>query len=605
MNTLGEEMKKKMKKKSLWNILSPVCFEMILSIFLSVLGAVSLIISLTILSFTLSNLLFNTPIEFFGVEMNLINTIILLSVMIIVSFTTRLGSFVISHIGAFKLEQILRTKLLLHLAKVPLGYVITTGSGRLKKVMQNDVRDLHAFVADSVPMIAKSIVAPILTLSILFFVDYRLALASVGVLFIGLIIMATTMKDSAYYRELYEKSQGEINKAVIEFVQAMPVVRTFDDGSQSFKRYNNSLFNYRNNLNTWISQTSTSAKLGIIVLSPLPTLLTVFLIGIYFLNNETMNLSSFILALFLSTGMADSFMPLMWMTNFIKKSQSSAIRIFEVLDIKALSQVEKSTLPLNNSITFEDVSFSYDNTEQKALKNINFVVPQGTVTALVGPSGAGKSTVAKLIPRFWDVSKGSIKIGGVNIKDIKSDDLMESVSFVFQDTFLFHDTILNNIKMANPKASDEDVIKAAKAAQIHDFIESLPNGYLSKSGDRGTNLSGGQKQRITIARTILRDNPIVVLDEATAFADPENEEEIIKALANLMKEKTVIVIAHRLSTIKDVDQIVVFDKGEIVEVGKHEELLENKLVYNNLWQNYIQAQDWNLETKNENKEESA
>lgn len=598
-------MKKKMKKKSLWNILSPVCFEMILSIFLSVLGAVSLIISLTILSFTLSNLLFNTPIEFFGVEMNLINTIILLSVMIIVSFTTRLGSFVISHIGAFKLEQILRTKLLLHLAKVPLGYVITTGSGRLKKVMQNDVRDLHAFVADSVPMIAKSIVAPILTLSILFFVDYRLALASVGVLFIGLIIMATTMKDSAYYRELYEKSQGEINKAVIEFVQAMPVVRTFDDGSQSFKRYNNSLFNYRNNLNTWISQTSTSAKLGIIVLSPLPTLLTVFLIGIYFLNNETMNLSSFILALFLSTGMADSFMPLMWMTNFIKKSQSSAIRIFEVLDIKALSQVEKSTLPLNNSITFEDVSFSYDNTEQKALKNINFVVPQGTVTALVGPSGAGKSTVAKLIPRFWDVSKGSIKIGGVNIKDIKSDDLMESVSFVFQDTFLFHDTILNNIKMANPKASDEDVIKAAKAAQIHDFIESLPNGYLSKSGDRGTNLSGGQKQRITIARTILRDNPIVVLDEATAFADPENEEEIIKALANLMKEKTVIVIAHRLSTIKDVDQIVVFDKGEIVEVGKHEELLENKLVYNNLWQNYIQAQDWNLETKNENKEESA
>lgn len=596
---------KKESKKGLWEILKPVSFEMSIAMLLAGIAAISLILSLTILSFTLSNLLLNAPIEFFGINMTLVNTIILLAVMIVIAFATRLSAFVVSHMGAFRLEQILRTKLSLHLSEVPLGYIVTTGSGALKKVMQTDVRGLHAFVADSIPMIAKSIVAPILTLIILFWVDYRLALASLAVLIIGFIIMAYTMRDSAYFRELYEKSQGEINKAVIEFAQAMPVVRTFDDGSQSFKRYNNSLYNFRDNLNAWMAQTSTSAKFGMLILSPLPTIITVFLVGIYFVNNETMELSSLILALFLSTGMADSFMPVMWLQNFIKKSQASAIRIFEVLEVEALSQVEKSQIPNSNSIVFDKVSFSYNKTKQKALKDISFEVPEGSVTALVGPSGAGKSTIAKLIPRFWDVTSGSIKIGDVDIKNIKSDDLMNQVSFVFQDTFLFHDTILNNIKMANSNASDEDVIKAAKAAQIHDFIESLPQGYNSKAGDRGANLSGGQKQRITIARAILRDNPIIVLDEATAFADPENEEEIIKALANLMKDKTVIVIAHRLSTIKDVDQIVVFDKGEIVEKGKHEELLENKSVYNNLWQNYIKAQDWNLETKNEDKGESA
>lgn len=199
------------------------------------------------------------------------------------------------------------------------------------------------------------------------------------------------------------------------------------------------------------------------------------------------------------------------------------------------------------------------------MKNINFEVKANTVTALVGPSGAGKSTVAKLIPRFWDVTSGSIKIGGIDIKDIDSQTLMDTVSFVFQDTFLFNDTLSNNIKMANENATDKDMIEACKAAQIHDFISSLPNGYETMAGDRGTNLSGGQKQRITIARAILRNTPIVVLDEATAFADPENEEEIIKALANLMKNKTVIVIAHRLSTIKEVDQIIVFDNAEVQE----------------------------------------
>eukprot|EP01022_Parablepharisma_sp_SALTPOND_P013246 TRINITY_DN17568_c0_g1_i1.p1 TRINITY_DN17568_c0_g1~~TRINITY_DN17568_c0_g1_i1.p1 ORF type:complete len:381 (+),score=30.99 TRINITY_DN17568_c0_g1_i1:92-1144(+) len=332
-----------------------------------------------------------------------------------------------------------------------------------------------------------------------------------------------------------------------------------------------------------------------IILSPLPTLLAVLLTGTILLNNDSLELLALISALFLSTGMADAMMPVMWLQNFIKKSQASALRIQEVLDIPYLPISKEPKTPKNFDIEFKNVSFKYDNIENYALKNINLRVPNGSVTALVGPSGAGKSTVAKLIPRFWDVNSGEINIGEVNIKEISPQVLMDTVSFVFQDTFLFQDTIYNNIKMANSKASKEDVINASKAAQIHEFIKTLPNGYDTMAGDRGANLSGGQKQRITIARAILRDTPIVVLDEATAFADPENEEEIVKALANLTVNKTVIMIAHRLSTIKDADQIVVFDQGEIAEIGKHDQLLENKNVYKKLWNNYEKASQWNLE----------
>jgi ABC-type multidrug transport system, ATPase and permease components len=245
-------------------------------------------------------------------------------------------------------------------------------------------------------------------------------------------------------------------------------------------------------------------------------------------------------------------------------------------------------------LQFDRVWFRYENRQEDALKNVNFTAAPGTVTALVGPSGAGKSTVAKLIPRFWDVTDGRITVGGTDVRDMLSETLMDTVSFVFQDTFLFQDTIEANIRMAKPEASFEQVIDAAQAARIHDFILTLPDGYQTRAGDRGTRLSGGQRQRITIARAILRDAPVVILDEATAFADPENEAEIIKALANLMRNRTVIIIAHRLSTIKDVDQIVVFAKGEVAEIGSHGQLINQNGMYNRLWRNFEIAQQWDL-----------
>lgn len=593
--------KQSKKKYGLWAIMKPVMFEIRAAMLLASIGALSLIAFLVVLSFTLTHIIQGTQIEILGIELSLFNTIALLAVLTLIAFLTRLFSFIVSHLGAFRLEQILRTQLSQHLADVPLGYIITNGSGALKKVLQTDVKSLHTFVADSTPMIAKTTVAPIVTLIVLLIVDYRLALVSIGVLALGWIAMAYAMKDSKVLRQKYEQSQSDINKAVIEFAQAMPVVRTFDDGTSSFKRYNNALDNFKNNLNQWMSTSAFAGKLGMVILSPLPTLLAVFILGIILLQNGSLDLFAFITALFLSTGMADSMMPIMWLQNFIKKSQASALRIQEVLDVEPLVKAANPQTPQSYDIELKDVSFQYQTGNNNALENISFKALQGSVTALVGPSGAGKSTVAKLIPRFWDVTKGELTIGGVNIKDMEAQTLMDTVSFVFQDTFLFADTIYNNIKMANPNASKEDVIDAAKAAQIHEFIQGLPNGYKTMAGDRGANLSGGQKQRITIARAILRDAPIVVLDEATAFADPENEEEIVKALANLTVNKTVIMIAHRLSTIKDADQIVVFDQGKIAEMGTHDILLQNQNIYYKLWKNYEKASEWNLE-KGENHE---
>ncbi len=593
----------KKNQKGLFSILKPVKKTIAYAMVLNTLSAILSISSLVLLSYALVALLENKKLIIFGFDLSLVNTISLLAFLVVLAFLVKISSFTVSHLGAFKLEQILRTDISEHLAKVPLGYVISKGSAELKKVMQDDVRNLHVFVADSTPMLAKVFITPLFTMILLFIADWRLALASIFVLFFGFIAMGYAMKDSVYYREKYEKSQENINKAVVEFVQAMPVVRTFEDGTSSFKRYSEALKNYRKNLDEWTGKTAFSGKFGMIILTPLPTLLVVCCVGMLLQYYFTLALSDFILALFLSTGLADALMPLMWLNNFIKKSQASAFKIFEILDIKKLKETDKPQSPKSYEIIFENVSFAYENTSKNALTNINFILPSGGVTALVGGSGSGKSTIAKLIPRFWDVSRGSIKIGGVDVRDMKFCDLMKTVSFVFQDTFLFDDTIYNNIALANEKATYEEVINAAKAAQIHEFINSLPKGYETKAGDRGTNLSGGQKQRLTIARAILRNSPIVILDEATAFADPENEEEIVKALANLTRGKTVLVIAHRLSSIKDVEQIIVLKDGKVVELGKHEQLLLNKKEYFNLWNAYLQADTWNLEKNKDKKEQ--
>lgn len=592
-------MKKQIKSKyTLWEIIKPIISEIRVSMVLSAIATLSSLLSFVVLSFILTFLIERSSLEIFGIELTLSTMIITLSILGIISFLLKFASYSISHFAAFKLERILRTKISTHLAKVPLSYIILNGSGTFNKIMQNDVKSLHAFIADSIPMIAKCIVSPIATLIILFIIDYRFAIISVIVLVIGFISMVYAMKDSKVLRQRYDKSQTDINKSLVEFIQAIPVIRIFEDSCSTFYKYNNALDSYKRNLIIWMNQSSVYTKISMIILSPLPTILSIMFAGIIFLDNNTLDIFSFIVALILSTGMADSLMPVMWLQSYIKKSQASAIKILELLDTKTLSVSSNEKTPKSFDLEFKDVSFQYEN--KPILKNINFKVAQNNTLAIVGSSGAGKSTIAKLISRFWDINSGKILIGGINIKDMRIECLMDNISFVFQDSFLFNDTIFNNIKISNINASEEDVIEAAKAAQIHDFIITLPEAYNTNIIDRGNNLSGGQKQRITIARAILRDTPIIVLDEATSSTDSKNEGKIIQALQNLRKNKTVIMIAHRLSTIADANEILVLNKGEIIESGKHNDLLKLNGTYKSLYKIYKQTERSNNLEENTN-----
>lgn len=586
----------KRNNQGLWTTTAPVKNYMVSAIVLAMIQGSMMILGNVLLA-NIIGIVIGGELRLFGISLDFSQSFWLLTAVIIISFIIRSYSFIVSHKGAFKLETIIRTDLTGHLAEVPLGYVITTGTGSLKKVLLDDVKSLHVFVADSIPMIGKSIIAPIVSLIVMLAIDWRMALVAVGILILGMILMYGATKDDAQHRRRYEQSQSDINKAVIEFVQGMPVVRTFDDGSSSSKRYNESLENYKKHSKIWIQLTAIPGKIALLVLSPLPTLLTVTGAGILLVNGGNLSVASFIAALMVSTGMADTLMPLMWFNQALKKANAASLRIQEINGLPLLRKSVEPKVPNNYDVVFSNVSFSYNNDHIHALKDINFTVPENTTTALVGPSGSGKSTVAKLIPRFWDIKKGSISIGGIDIREIEVSVLMDTVSFVFQDTFLFNDTLAENINIAKPSATQEEVIAVAKVAQIHDFIMTLPNGYETMAGDRGANLSGGQKQRITIARAILRDTPIIVLDEATAFADPENEEEIVKALSNLMKHKTVIVIAHKLSTVKDVEQIIAFNNGELTESGTHDELLAVGGTYAGLWENYTLAQNWDVHHK--------
>ncbi|MGG4603651.1 ABC transporter ATP-binding protein [Paenalcaligenes sp. Me131] len=575
------------KPDSAWAIMDPVRGQIRVSMFLAGVSAAAALGVAVALAWAAQFLLQDTTQYPWW-------PLLLALVLTVVALVLRLAAFNQSHFAAFRLETVLRTQLATHLASVSLGYVQKMGAGALSKVMMEDVKALHVFVADSSPLYARAYLSPVLTFVLLCVLDWQLALAATAVLVIGVATVALAWRGGDEMMRQYNEATENVGAAVVEYVQAMPVVRTFDSGTATFGRYQRALEAYREVVTRWYQRAGTSSRLSQIILSPLPTLATLLWLGAWMFSQSWLDAATWIAVLLVGTGMAESLLPLMSLKHLVGKTQISIQRIQEVLAEPVLPVLDDADRapPNDASIAFHKVSFAYAKDDALVLSNVSFTAPQGSVTALVGASGAGKTTVARLILRFWDVSEGSIQIGGVDIRAMSPHTLMQQVAFVFQDTFLFSGSIADNIRLGMPEASMDQIIAAAKAAQAHDFILGLAQGYDTPTGERGAFLSGGQRQRITIARAILQNRPILVLDEATAFADPENEAALIAALSNLMRGKTVVMVAHRLNTIRHADQILVFEQGQIVEHGQHDSLVAQGGVYAQLWQHYEQAQHW-------------
>lgn len=506
-------------------------------------------------------------------------------------------SVALSHIAAYGTLYKLKIDFVGHITKLPLGFHLNTGSGKLRKIMDDNIESLEGFIAHDLPNMVSAFVAPFVMLVMVFAVDWRFGLATFFGIIVAFVVYGVTSggKKTKVLMDEYQNSLEDMSNASVEYIRGISVVKAFRQTGSSFNRLSDSIKKYT----ATVIPYSLSQEMMTAAFTAALSAIYIFLIpvGIWIGSTTadyTSFVASFIFYLIFVPAISGILMKVLYASVNAMQISNSVERMDNVLAVPEMSESSERNKPTSYDVAFEDVSFSYTNDEHLALDHITFTAEQGKVTAIVGPSGGGKSTIANLIPRFYDVNSGSIKIGGIDIRKIKSGDLMDIVSFVFQDNFLFKQSIRDNIKMGNPNASDEDVYRAAKAAQCHDFISALPHGYDTIFGESGIKLSGGQVQRIAIARAIVKNAPILVLDEATSFADPENEHLIQQALNALIKNKTVIMIAHRLSTIKEADKILVIDNGKLVEQGTHASLIANPGRYQTLWANYETSLSWKM-----------
>ncbi|MBP1989390.1 ABC transporter ATP-binding protein [Paenibacillus eucommiae] len=506
-----------------------------------------------------------------------------------------------SHIAAFNILYQLRVRLVDHVAKVPMGYHTKTATGEMKKIIEVSVEKIEKFIAHQLPDIVSAVMIPILLLGYLFWLDWRLALVLLLPIGLGFWLQTCLFGSESgqkAYRE-FQYAVEEMNATGVEYVRGMPAVKIFGIKADSFLTFKQAVANYRDISLKITDLCKTPYSLFFVLVSSLFTF--VVPIGILLASGHSENQSfaiTLILFLIITPSLSVPLLKLMYVGSGLREIVEGNKRIEAIFAEAIVKEPELSQVPTAYDIAFQHVSFAYENEESKdfkpVLKDIHFVANAGEMTALVGPSGGGKSTIANLLLRFWDVQEGTITIGGVPIRDMGTEKLMDTVSFVFQDVHLFYDTIEANIRMGNTTASNEDVIASAKTACCHEFIEKLAHGYDTKIGEGGTYLSGGEAQRIAIARALLRNAPILVLDEATAYADAENEKKIQQGLVELVKGKTVLIIAHRLSTIRAAEQILVVKQGEIVERGTHEDLRGLKGLYEQMWQAHISAAVWKL-----------
>ena len=506
-----------------------------------------------------------------------------------------------SHVAAFRILYGLRVCLSEHIGRLPLGYLNNTSTGAIKKTMDQNIEKIEGFIAHTIPDLVNVAATVAVMLAIFFSLDAWLTLVCLAVVVVSLYLQFSNFmgKRAREFMGIYYDAQEKMSASAVQYVRGMPVVKIFGQSVRSFRQFNAEIQAYK----TFALKCCDTYQNGMVAFTVLLNSMVTFILpmGILLMQANPQSLSLAVVWLFfiiMGPGMASPVYKLTFLGGNTRDINEGVSRIDRILEKLPVLEPKHPQVPATYDVEFRHVSFSYENTEQgtrtEALRDVSFAAPQGEITALVGPSGSGKSTIANLIPRFWDVEQGEIRIGGVDIRQITTEKLMDMVSFVFQDTFLFHDTLYENIAVGSPTATRERVIAAAKAAQCHDFIERLPQGYETRIGDKGVYLSGGEAQRICVARAILKNAPILVLDEATAFADPENEYKMQMALQSLIKGKTVIVIAHRLSSVVSAGRIIVMKEGRMAQCGKHEVLSVTEGVYKNMWDAYTSAYHWTL-----------
>lgn len=505
-------------------------------------------------------------------------------------------STILSHVSAYEILQEIRMRIANKLMKAPLGEVTSKTIGEIKNVIIDRVEAIEPPLAHFIPEATGNIVVPILIFIYLLIFDWRMALASLITIPISLFVFSIMMKGFGKKYDDFIKSNNHVNSVIVEYIEGIEVVKAFNQASTSYEKFSRAVCDFKDYTVNWYKSTW---KLMYLAFSVLPsTLLGTLPIGLLLYSNGSITPAELCMCLILSLSMVAPLMRLEVFMNEIKVMQYGLVDTENYLKMMELPESKEKVEFDNYNIKLENVSFSYSgNKDDEVLHGLNLSVPEGSFNALVGPSGGGKSTVARLISRFWDVTDGYIKIGGIDIKDIPLKQLADTVGFVTQDNFLFNCSLLENIRLGNPKSTDDEVYEASKAACCHEFIQNLEKGYNTSAGQAGKQLSGGEKQRIAIARAILKKAPIVILDEATAFTDPENEDKIQQSIMALTKGKTLLVIAHRLSTIQNANQIVVLKDGNIEAVGTQDSLIKNCPLYSHMWDAHIGAKCWSISDK--------
>ena len=496
----------------------------------------------------------------------------------------------LSHAATFAVLKEIRQKILEKLPRLPLGTVIDTSSGKLKQIIVDQVDGMETTLAHLLPEMTSNLLGPVLILIYLFVLDWRMGLLSLISIPVGLLCVMSIM--GSYEKDWNDavRTTQEMNETIVEYIGGIEVIKAFNQGKKSYAKFRDRVLANASYYYQWMKRCQFQMSLGYAIAPA--TLITILPFGWIFYRNGSLSEEAFLTIIILSMGIVGPLLAAMSFVDSLAKVGTTVANVDGILKAEEQQHGEKPAELFGSETVMEHVSFGYHE-EKEILHDISLKIPMGTMTALVGPSGGGKSTIAKLIAGFWDVNQGKIMLGGVDEREIPLTQLYDQVAFVTQDNYLFDDTIRENIRMGRVEATDQEVETVAKAAGCDEFIRGLENGYDTRVGGGGAHLSGGERQRIAIARAMLKDAPIVILDEATAYMDPENETKVQRAVTKLVAGKTVIVIAHRLSTITGADQILLIQDGTLAASGTHEELLLKSALYKEMWQAHLGVKEEN------------